>query len=579
MNFLHRLSKKSETTSAASEATDEWENIKPSDDFGNQAKIASAEANELLRQRERQERKIISALLHGANALRYPDAAVSEQDRQLVYDALANHTISPQQKSAILSNIVTPVNQSPEKTIDAMQDKHERRILAYLSGTGFDYWQSTSVYDLQNTLARFPTPYELKTTEQAFLENIRNNNPPQKYAEYQQAMDSFKHKLYGKRLEYYDAIESLQSKADQSQAITASRTQVFDSYHQSTKQAETSPTTPTEVRALTAAEKTEILKSSQVEGDSFIYTGQAYQLDTEILKQIGLEPNYHFTIQNASINLSEPYRVGSHTAVTAYVQTEKGTKVCSYYRSNSQGIWRYLPDYVSDANNAQSPINWFGKGYNEESLNLPSETQYALELITSNNPGVDLDPTNAAFCFAGTAKRYNSRHEYSQAMATRTLRGEFYEEVPPQPSYDLGKLSFVKVRPETLDLTGPSAPNFQESQNQFDTQTNLYGQIIVDHFPSVDNSLEYTFNHNSENQAWLSHIEIKDAPISSSGLRTKWVSAGDFGTPLYEYASMSNGYGDESNTRGNYVNMWKNYLRRMPIIQKYLRSQSLDVKS
>lgn len=579
MNFLHRLTKKSETASVAAETANAWDDIKPSDDFGNQAKIASAEANELLQQRERQERKIISSFLHGYGELSQPDATVSEQERQLVYDALAQYTISPEQKSELLAQIVTPVDRSPEDTIDTMQDEHERRILGYLSGTGFEYWQATSIYDLQNTLARFPTPYELRATEQEFLENIRTHSSPQKYAEYQQAMDSFKHKLYGKRLEYYNAMESLQSKADQSQAIATSRTQVFDSYHQPTTQAEISATEPVEVRALTAAEKAKILESSQIEGDNFLYNGQAYQLTAETLKQIGLEPNYHFTLQNASINLSDPYQVGSHTAVTAYVQTEKGTKVCSYYRSNSQGIWRYLPDYVSDTNNPQSPINWFGKGYNEESLNLPSETQYVLELITSNNPGVNLDPANAAFCFAGTAKRYNSRHEYSQAKAARALRGEFYEEVPPQPSYDLGEVGFVKVRPETLDLTGPSAPNFQESQNQFDTQTNLYGQIVVDHFPSMDNSLEYTFNRNFKNQAWLSHIEIKDAPISSAGLRTKWASAGDFGTPLYEYVSMSNGYGDESNTRGNYVSMWKNYLSRMPIIQKYLRSQSLDVKS
>ncbi len=48
------------------------------------------------------------------------------------------------------------------------------------------------------------------------------------------------------------------------------------------------------------------------------------------------------------------------------------------------------------------------------------------------------------------------------------------------------------------------------------------------------------------------------------------LNQGDYNTPLLEYANQSGGYGE--GRHGNYVNMWNNYLSKMPIIQKYLES-------
>lgn len=77
---------------------------------------------------------------------------------------------------------------------------------------------------------KFPTPYELAETEQEFLNSIRDHNSPQKYSEYEQAMADFKHKIYSKRLEYYNALEDLQTKADQQNEIQNARTEVLNSY-------------------------------------------------------------------------------------------------------------------------------------------------------------------------------------------------------------------------------------------------------------------------------------------------------------------------------------------------------------
>jgi len=573
MRFFERFSRKADHDSSQVTKTLSGEAIDTSRNFEDQTKLANAEAElsqEQLLQQERQERKLIGALHGDINAMKLHDVNISEQDRSAIYEKLANGEITTSDKSALIRRIVTLFDRSPERTMDSLDSKHELRILAHLSGTGFKYWESASIYDLQNVFEKFPTPYELANTEKTFLDDIREHNSPQKYAEYEQAMDDFKHKIYGKRLEYYNTLESLQAKADQQHSTQNARTEVLNALSQNTEKL---ATPPIELKTLNSTEQHEIIQNSQIDGDNFIYNGQAYQLTPDLLEQNGLAPNYSFQLKNAEINLSNPFQVGSHTAVTAYIRTDKGTKVCSYYRSNSQGNWRLLPDYVSNVYNEQNPLNWYGKGYNEESLNLPSETQSVLESITQKHSKINLNPINAAFYFAGTAKRYNSREEYAAVKAQHALRGEHYQEVDETPKFNLGYISMQKVAPESLDLSDPNAPDFQKTEDSYITNTNLYGQIQVEHIKSENNDLKYTFNRDSSGRAWIGGIEINQAPISSLGLRTAWASAGDYGTPLYEHIRQSDGYGDPTDNKGNYISMWANYLSRMPIIQKYLASR------
>lgn len=569
MNFFNRLINRQEK---APESTSDWNSLTQADTFDEQ-NHATEQTKAHLAQQERQERKVISALLYGSEVIGESDADISEQDRATVYQKLANHSIDDHRKSQLLREIKAPFHQSIEHTMDQLNSKHERRILAYFSGAGFDNWESTSIYDLQNATQTFPTPYELAASEQNFLEDIREHNSPQKYAEYQDAMESFKRKTYGKRYEYYQAIESLQRKADQQAAENTIRTQVLSTYAHDIAPPPETVYKNAELRRIDPAEQREILQDCQIDGDDFIYNGKKYQLTADALEQFGLAPKYSFQLENAKINLSNPYEVANRTAVTAYVETDKGTNACSYYRSSSQGVWRLLPDYVAKHYDSKTALDWFGKGYDEDSLNLPSETQYVLEQIIGQEQKIPMQPINAEFAFAGTAKRYDSREEYHDNMIHHTLRGRHYEEVDVSPAFSLGQVSREKAAPETLDLYGPSAPNFQITQNPYTINTELYSQIRVEHLPSQDNSLRYTFNRNARGQAWLGRIEIKEAPLSSNGLHTKWASTGDFGTPLYEYQRQSDGYGDSGDTHGRYISMWRNYLSRAPLIQKYLATR------
>lgn len=633
MKLFNRLFRNNEAATAETESP-QGEDANQATDFDNHLENADAElqqAAEQAKNQERQERKLIGALLHDVHDLEKPDVEVSDQDRDTVYRALESGQINTDAKSDLLRKIVTPAQRpnNQNNVLASLSSKHERRILAYVSGAGFDNWEHLSTSDLTNTLQKFPTPYELADTENSLLENIRSHNSPEKYQQYLTAMDQFKNKFYGKRFQYYTALESLQSKADRYVAEQNSRDHVLAAYHQddpgrtaepitepitrplsestpistdtrpianhdSSRNIDNSDTAPIKpgaiteklprvevqnnpaekvtVRYLDAKEAKKTLKHSKIDGDDYLFNGEKYSLTPKTLEQYGLAPAYEFELQNAKVDLSKPFQVGSHTAVMAYVTTGKKTKVCSYYRSNSQGIWRYLPDYVS----GQSPnetINWYGKSYDEESLNLPNATQYALELVTNTQEKINLNPVQAAHAFAGTAKRYGSRSEYSETKANHALRGDCYQEIQDTPSFNLGHMRREKAPPENLDITGDGAPDFSTSINPYHTITSLYGPISVESVRSQDNHLQYTFNRNQKGQAWLSHIEVTDSPISSTGLRTNWATTGDFGTPLYEYYNQDGGYGDHSDRHNKYVNMWQNYLSRMPIIQKYLKSR------
>ncbi len=554
-NFLRRPNKSKNTSS--------WDNLGTEVPFKNQNVARdNPETENESSSLSRQEKKLAKILISGDyDVFSEPSVEISEQAQKEVFDTINSNKLNLQSESELLQHIAPPSkteNSSPKKVFDNLSSLHEKRLLATFSGVGFDNYQDIQPSDVENFLSRFPTPIEFVPEARKFLEDIEKNNSPKKYQEYLADMEKFKHKIFGKRQEYFDSLQSLKQKARKAQ-----------------KEQENQPRPEKEivVYKIADAERKNLLEKGEISGDPFVLNGKGYELTTGILEQAGLAPEFSFSLDNVKIGFSKVYKVeGGRPAVTAYVKTEKGARVCSYYRSNSQGVWRYLPDYVS-SNNPNDPVEWYGKGYSEESLNLPSETQAALEII-STQENIDIKPTLASFCFAGTAKSYPDKSSWIQDRMKHKLKGDFYQETAHSPILEFGKMSDEREKPSLLDLSGPESPDFSvPSTNSFSANTNLYGQISVEHYPSKDGKYEYTFNRDSENRAWLGGIEAK-TKINSFGLRSEWVEAGDYATPLYEYAQMSDGYGDPTDRRGrNYVCMWKNYLSKAPLIQKYLKSR------
>lgn len=308
----------------------------------------------------------------------------------------------------------------------------------------------------------------------------------------------------------------------------------------------------------------------RVSGDPYEVNGKEYILTPESLAEFGLSPNSEMYADGKLISFSKMYKTNNHLACTAYVSSAEGTKICSYYRSNSSGSWRYLPEYTDEG-------HWFGKGYNEESLTLPFEFQERLTELSTEEP-LQLDPVLADFAFFGTAKRYHTKDEWIRTKKEKSLRGVHYKESSNAPSYSLSPEVnlYSRPAPETVGLelmNSPYGPNYQEEISSYEMHTDLYGDVTVKAYPSGNGELRYTMcevNHNGERQAWISSVESTNK-VTAVGTPTKWVSSGVLATPLYEYGQQANGYGDKSDTRGSYESMWKGYISKIPLIQKYMQ--------
>ena len=333
---------------------------------------------------------------------------------------------------------------------------------------------------------------------------------------------------------------------------------------------------PPNVFQLNKANSKQILKRSIINGDEYLYTNdkgvtKSEKLTNKFLEKHNLGPEAIMDVDNARIAFSHPYKVGKHNAIVAYVDVGEGTKVCSYYQSNSSMNWRYLPDYVGSKKDGRAGLGWYGKGYSEESLNLPHEVQSALQALVNQGIYV-LNPHDAELVFAGSARRYTTKAEYQTVLNSGQSKGSYYQEVSKTPLKSFNRLSWNKDDPASLEIPGLNAPDFDKKDTpDMPGWSELYGDVTMEHYHSKNQSLTYTLIKDSEGKACISGIEASKSRITSTGLRSEWIEAGDFATPLYEYQSQSSGYGDNINQKGPYTSMWKNYLCKMPIIQDYLK--------
>lgn len=544
--------------------------------------------------RARQENKAIGMALYGPSVIAKPDINISGQDRERLYQQINGGGFGPDQQSALLSQIAPPSRAhggTSEAVFATLDDKHSRRIFAFVNGIpdGAEGLRGISSSIVDATLERYPTPIEFNVKADEMLARLRTNNTEAKCQEYARDLETFKRQLYGKRQEYYEVFQELTEKAKQYQArqdgrnrgdriLQAAERSEYPSptINQSTRPKNTFeqrpfvPNQKVEVYHIDPREAERFLHEGRIEGDPYIQDGKAYQLTPEYLKSVGLGPEYIFKIGNqADIALSRIYSAQDHDAVVAYVRTAQGTQIVSYYRSGSQGNWRFLPDYT-DSGQTPGQVEWFGKGYDEESLNLPTPTQQALEIVNAQ-PHLQNDQLHATFAFVGTAKRYQDKIEYQLAKNRGELRGRHYQEVATKPIFSLGQASPQKPAPETLTLQDDSvAPDFNRLTASYNFRSSIYGTVASEHYQSPNGQLSWAFNRDQTGQAWIGGVEV-ESPLSSAGLHTQWAQIGNYGTPLYEYKSQAGGYGDTSiGLKGLYINMWKNYLSHMPLIKKYL---------
>lgn len=96
-------------------------------------------------------------------------------------------------------------------------DKHQKRILGYMvrDKKGWELYNYTSRNDVENFIHQYPTPIDFENTREGFLKIIRAGNSQEKAQEYEDAMEEFQQRVYGKRYEYYKAMKELHKEAEE----------------------------------------------------------------------------------------------------------------------------------------------------------------------------------------------------------------------------------------------------------------------------------------------------------------------------------------------------------------------------
>lgn len=318
------------------------------------------------------------------------------------------------------------------------------------------------------------------------------------------------------------------------------------------------------IQRLRLAESREVLSRVEVHGDPW----EGVFLKPKDLEARGLGPQLKVEVDGKNIWFSSSsYRQDNgYLAVVGYVEDKDGKLVArTFYRSNSHGIWKYMPRYRLSDNR----IDWFDKGYGQESISLPIPFQRALAYITKEQP-IPIYVEDPNFVFAGCARNIIPPNTGVHAITYQAevkekalvLNGAFYPDRHDR-----------KVSPRTADfIDGEQAPNFSKIVYRWEQDTDIYGAIEIEVFTSKDKKYRYMFCQDKLGRVWIGGVE-RNSDIGSTGLREYWVDAGDLTTPAYERVSESGGYGNYDLQSSHYVDMFKNYLSKIPVIKKYLESK------
>jgi hypothetical protein len=106
---------------------------------------------------------------------------------------------------------------------------------------------------------------------------------------------------------------------------------------------------------------------------------------------------------------------------------------------------------------------------------------------------------------------------------------------------------------------------------QWKTKNALYGNVDCEIFTSLDESLRYQFCRDSLGRGWIANIENTSA-VTGVGVRKVWVDGGDLVTTAFEYSTQSRAYGNPKISKRKYVDMYTNYLSKVPLIRSYMKS-------
>lgn len=498
----------------------------------------------------RQQDKILAVLRTGDfKLLAEPQVSLTTAERESIIKEIAEKSIDERMHellTKIYVDVADPKNEAAAiRAFKQVQtDKSMRGIIADLVRGDFEQRDSLDADDIKLLIERFPDPKSLIDNVKGFLDVIEAANGHEKRLQYEEALQKLLPIVYKKRFDYWQQFGLLQ---DEAERLNKNPKKEFS---------ERKELKPISLEKIDEAEARKILMQTEIHGDAF----NGKTLTRDILLRNGLFPQFRVKIGESTIWLSSaPYQLSSERlAVIAYVQSENQIVARSFYLSNSSGLWRYLPAYTS----REGYIDWFSKGYGEEAMNAPAELQQALSAISQSTSEI-LDVDDPDLILVGTARNYyynNGTHQHEINVKPNELKGGFNS---PDP--------LNKVEPEKMIFENPlNAPDFERKVAAWQQNSPLYGIITFEAFPSKDDKFKFIFCSDENGRAWVANIECS-GEIQSVGVRKNWVSANSLTTPAFEYASQAGIYGNYDMHKGNYVDMYKNYISRIPVIQEYQR--------
>lgn len=311
------------------------------------------------------------------------------------------------------------------------------------------------------------------------------------------------------------------------------------------------------IETIPSEEAERILANTEIHGEAF----NGKTLTVAMLRGEQLGPCYRTSIDGQMVWFaSAAYPVFDRLAVVAYVEQSPGRYTArTYYRSNSHGVWKYLPRY-----NAQDAhVYNFGKGFGQESITLPWRSQKALAEVSRQQISVS-DP---ALVFVGTARSKVGRR------VDDTYQLHVRREGAGIAGMDQTRPREGKPRPESVEIEQfAQRPNFARRLDGWNYTTDIYGEVQAEVFASNDDSLQFVFCRDRHNRVWIASVENVNAAPGPTGLRGEWINAKDLTTPAFDYYEDDGGFGNTALRAGkNYVDMYLNYISKIPIIREYLR--------
>lgn len=284
------------------------------------------------------------------------------------------------------------------------------------------------------------------------------------------------------------------------------------------------------------------------------------------LAKRSLQPHHRITIGTSIFYLSgcslvdvrgnDPDRI--YTML--YIEMPDGklmARPCT--RSKSQGIWRLIP---------ASTEFWHSKGFGEDGIALSAELQKAMSVLGKPTLGMESDKIVAM-----TGKRdILPSSTFVTKNNIRPLRLGMFCEPSDSESGKQRKLDPGEHRAFSFfDIS--DKPDFSVTLASWSEKIPLYGETLFEVFGSTNGKYRYIFCKDKKNRAWIASIDVAVSPFTTSGIRFDWVDGGDLTTPAFEYLSQAGKYGDSGLRAGvgnKYVDVFRQYVSRLPLIQEYL---------